>query len=359
MEKSKYFVNPDIRKAETLPAEAFTSKEFLDLEIEKIFMRSWLWAPCCTPKENEWAPFEILGRKFFLMCDESGTIRAFPNACTHKWRQLAEEKGTGSKIICRYHGRQFGLDGSFIAQARCVGLEDFPRQCDSLQSVPFRKVYDFAFVGIGQTQPHLDGVFSPVNNHLFDLPLDEMTLVAAYHASIDGNWKYHLDNYVDELHLKFVHGGKGGLASETDIDTYQTKLFSHSTVRLVYAKNNDDGFMLAGFPRPLFGVWWHIFPNLTVNIWKGGISINAYEPDLGNPHKTNLVVRHYAWNKKDFDATRSKWAKMRVDDEDLNVVAGVQKVIRHTPVPRGRFTPDGEAACHWFQQKIYEMIFEK
>lgn len=340
-----------------MPPAAFTSKDFLALEIEKIFERSWLWAPCDIPKEKEWAPFELLGRKMFLMCDDGGAVRAFPNACTHKWRQLVEKKGGGSRIVCRYHGRQFSTDGRFLMQTRCEGLKDFPREADNLKYFSYGGKFGFPFVSFGTPDCGLDELLGPLCWNLFCLPVEEMTAVYSGSTLIEGNWKYHLDNYVDELHLKFVHGGKGGLADETDIGTYTTVLHPHSTVRWVYTKYPEDGFILKDFPRPLFGLWWHIFPNLTVNIWKGGISLNAYEPDLEDPSKTNLVVRHYAWDKKEFADARKRWDEMHVDTEDLEVVGGVQKVIRHTPAPRGRFTPDGEAACHWFQRKIYEKLF--
>jgi hypothetical protein len=44
----EFSVDPDISRAESLPAAAFVDSEFLDLELGTIFAKTWLVAP----KEN-------------------------------------------------------------------------------------------------------------------------------------------------------------------------------------------------------------------------------------------------------------------------------------------------------------------
>ena len=357
LDKNRFFVDPDIAKAESLPPEAFTSKEFLELEIEKIFKRFWLFAPVEIPRgKNKWAPFDILERKLFLAADEAETLRVFPNACTHKWSGLIREKGSGTKIICPYHGRQFDLGGKFIFQPRCGALEYFPRAEDNLKNLRSDRRYNFLFVNFDGPVVSLGEIFNPISRFLFYSPIEDAVPCGPEKIKIDGNWKSHIDNYVDESHLLFVHQD---LVRETEIASYETKLYKFTSARWVYAKDPEDGFGLPGFSKPIFGFWWHIFPNITINVWKGGISVNSYEPDLEDPGKTNLIICNYIWNKKEFEKIRKKWAKMTVDKEDLDVVGGVHGVIKHTPAPRGRFTPDGERACHWFQHLVHESIFEK
>lgn len=43
--KSDFFVDPDISRAETLPAAAFTDPEYLELELQTVFARMWLLVP--------------------------------------------------------------------------------------------------------------------------------------------------------------------------------------------------------------------------------------------------------------------------------------------------------------------------
>ena len=41
--KNTIFIDPDIRKAETLPASFYKNSETFDLLKEKIFLKSWQW----------------------------------------------------------------------------------------------------------------------------------------------------------------------------------------------------------------------------------------------------------------------------------------------------------------------------
>src|SRR2546426_1079726 len=40
-----FFVDPDIRRAESLPDSAFTDPDFLELEMETIFNKTWMFVP--------------------------------------------------------------------------------------------------------------------------------------------------------------------------------------------------------------------------------------------------------------------------------------------------------------------------
>src|SRR5262245_20077761 len=123
-----YRVDADIRKAETLPAEAFTDPAFLDRELETIFKTSWLLVP--EPAAGEDArpyadklktrgsrlPFTLLERPLFLQRDWKGRLRCFPNVCTHAWHTLVPGPDRQRSITCPQHGRQFDLEGRYISQ---------------------------------------------------------------------------------------------------------------------------------------------------------------------------------------------------------------------------------------------------
>ncbi len=78
----EFFVDPDIGKAETLPAYAFDDPDVLALELKTIFSRAWLLVPEeASPKDGSVGsaeflnapgarlPFSILGRRLF--CNEA------------------------------------------------------------------------------------------------------------------------------------------------------------------------------------------------------------------------------------------------------------------------------------------------
>ncbi len=45
IDEKEFYVDPDIKRAETLPANAFDDVDFLSLELKIIFARTWLLVP--------------------------------------------------------------------------------------------------------------------------------------------------------------------------------------------------------------------------------------------------------------------------------------------------------------------------
>ena len=122
-----FFVHKDIEQAESLPTEAFQSHDLLALEREKLFKNAWLMLPeptresysndrrSTTQRVSEpgsHAPLELEGRPLFLKRDAQGTLRLFPNVCTHAWYPLVTECGTSKGVVCGQHGPRLPFDGS-------------------------------------------------------------------------------------------------------------------------------------------------------------------------------------------------------------------------------------------------------
>src|SRR5712692_10690302 len=101
LDESKYFVDSNIGRAESLPASAFTSEEFLQLELRNIFSKTWLLVPDQGGKGSaslsdllrapgSRVPFSLLGKPMFLQRGSGRTLNCFPNVCTHAWHLLVE-----------------------------------------------------------------------------------------------------------------------------------------------------------------------------------------------------------------------------------------------------------------------------
>src|SRR5436190_5938758 len=136
-------INNDIRKAETLPTDFYTSKEYFEQSKEKIFARSWQLAGSLeeikTPGQT--FPFTLLqgylDEPLLLTRDANDQVHCISNVCTLRGNLVCEKGGIEKNIRCRYHGRRFSLDGSFIAMPEFEGVENFPSEKDNLAGVPF------------------------------------------------------------------------------------------------------------------------------------------------------------------------------------------------------------------------------
>ncbi|HEX9430082.1 MAG TPA: SRPBCC family protein [Candidatus Bathyarchaeia archaeon] len=379
----EFFVDPNINRAESLPASAFVDPEFLELELGTIFAHTWLLAPRENDSQDGLAtstdpigktgsrvPFNLLGKPFFLQRGQHGRLNCFPNVCTHAWHPLVGSSSVGGAIICPQHGRQFDNEGRFVAQAGFEKVDGFPRESDHLRNVHVDEWGQWVFVStsdplapfrefIETVQQSVPGIkLASLRRHRFDGEVRE----------VDGNWKQHAWNYMDNFHIKFVHKGPGGLADAIDLSSYRTELYKFSALQWAYARDEKNGFdpqLLADRfldpknpTRKVFALWWFIFPNITLNFYPWGLSVNVYMPISGKPDKTLFLWFQYALDEEKFQRRNSTWLSDQVDAEDIEAIGLVNTGAKSGFAPRGRFAPSEETGPHWFHRLAYETIFE-
>src|SRR3989442_8268438 len=157
-----FFVDQDIRRAESLPDSAFTDPDFLELEMETILNKTWMLVPHhgspsrsavlteLLNKPGSRIPFSLMGKPLFLQRNSKKEINCFPNVCTHAWHPLVESPSTGGSIVCPQHGREFDSDGRFRFHRGFEKLEDFPRESDNLRKLPLENWGPIAAVSLGE-----------------------------------------------------------------------------------------------------------------------------------------------------------------------------------------------------------------
>ena len=85
-----------VREAETLPPAAYTSAEFYQREVERIFSREWNFMGRADHlrEPGDYAAFEFVGVPLIIVRDRQGGLRAFSNSCRHRGTQLVEGEGS-------------------------------------------------------------------------------------------------------------------------------------------------------------------------------------------------------------------------------------------------------------------------
>jgi choline monooxygenase len=371
-------VDDDIRIAETLPARAFTDETIAQRERETIFARHWLMLPERTTLERRddgrtlaeqvaargsRTPLSFLDRSLFLQRGwDDDALRLFPNACTHAWYPLVHGPSRGNAIACGQHGRKFDCAGRFLSQPGFKDLPSFPRACDHLRA---SRVIDWGgFLFTSLDAPHVEHAeaFAEIDASLAKMPLEGMRLAPLDHEIRDvaGNWKQHAWNYMDSFHVTYIHRAPGGLADAIDMSSYRTELHRWSALQWAYARDASAGFDPDELPdrfrdpagRRVFALWWFVFPNLTLNVYPWGLSVNLYLPVPGKPDTTRFCWFHRVRDAQKYARRDRDWLSAQVDAEDVDAMAQVQRGLRSGVTPRGRFAPDGERGPHWFHHLV-------
>jgi choline monooxygenase len=371
-------VDDDIRRAETLPPAAFVDPAFAERELETIYRRSWQLVPergdADDPRplveqvgaRGTRVPATLVGRPVFLQRGwDDDALRMFPNSCTHAWFRLVPGPSRGPTLVCGQHGRRFDCAGRFVSQPGFgKDLPDFPRACDHLTPIPVGSWRQLLFAAIEPAVP-LAQLFAPVDASLARFPTAlERVAGAGEVRDVPGNWKQHAWNFLDRFHVAFVHRAPGGLADAVDLATYQTELHGDAVLQWAYASDAADGFDPALLPerfadakgRRVFALWWFVFPNLTLNFYPWGLSVNLYAPGP-RPEVTRFHWYHWVLDKAAYAERDRRWLSAQVDAEDLDALAQVSRGLLAPGVPRGRFAPAEEIAAHWFHRRVYRGVF--
>jgi nitrite reductase/ring-hydroxylating ferredoxin subunit len=190
--------------------ERYISREFYDLEMEKLWPRVWQIA--CReeeiPNPGDYFEYEIGEESILVVRSDRDTIKAFFNACTHRGTRLASGIGNfaNDEVRCRYHAWRWDLDGS---TKEIVDRDDFgetvPESAVRLGDVEVGRWGGFVFV-------NMDPNCVPLEEYLGDIPrllapyhYDQMRFRAYLTTVFDCNWKIVIDSFNESYHPQGTH----------------------------------------------------------------------------------------------------------------------------------------------------------
>src|SRR3712207_2409421 len=122
-----------VNLAVTLIPDAYTSRDFFELEREKVFASSWVVVGFTSQvqKTGQVIVAEVAGRSIIVTRDKQGELRAFHNVCRHRAAKLLDD-GTrmvrNNRIRCPYHSWTYDLEG------KCLGTPLLDRKSTRLNS---------------------------------------------------------------------------------------------------------------------------------------------------------------------------------------------------------------------------------
>lgn len=125
-------VHPDIAQARTLATGFYTGAQHFEAAKERIFAQSWQYVGHVyeLTEDRSARPLTLLenylDEPLVLVRDSEARIHCLSNVCTHRGNILVNAPCRVDKLRCRFHGRQFQLDGRFASMPEFSGVMDFP-----------------------------------------------------------------------------------------------------------------------------------------------------------------------------------------------------------------------------------------
>jgi choline monooxygenase len=336
----QFEINADIRRASTLPAEFYLDPVMFERSKEAIFARTWQFI-AGSDLSNGLTPINLLPDFLdepLLIAGNNGETVCLSNVCTHRGKVLVEEPCEASLIRCGYHGRRFSLDGKFLSMPEFEEVVGFPSPKDDLARINFAERSGFRFVSLDPVAP-FDDFVADAAKHITNLDPGGLKFTGRREYRVNAHWALYCENYLEGFHIPYVHAE---LNKVVNYGTYTTDTFRYSSLQTGYG---DGGSVAA---RYLF-----IFPNIMINFYPWGISVNVVRPI--SPAETAVEFLTYVADDSavgtgaggDLDA---------VELEDEAVVESVQQGIRSRFYDRGRYSPSREQGTHHFHRLIAEFM---
>ncbi|MEK8031003.1 aromatic ring-hydroxylating dioxygenase subunit alpha [Ideonella sp. DXS29W] len=360
---TRWQVHPDVARAETLDKAFYLDPAVQTLQREHLFARSWQWLGDVHDAAVPGALWPrtllpgCLDEPLLLSCDSAGELRCLSNVCTHRGNLLVQEPRQGQKQIrCGYHSRRFELDGRMVFMPEFQQAQDFPRPCDHLPQLAWQVWGGHAFVALESPWASFDEVFGPLRDRLGWLPLGDFRLdpSASRDYEFDAHWALYVENYLEGLHIPFVHPA---LTQALDLTQYSYELLPWANLQLAVARDDELAFDLPAGSldqgRRIAAYYYWVFPNLMLNFYPWGLSVNQVLP--AGPSRTRVLFRSYVW-EPDLQGQGAGGALHQVEMEDEAVVMTVQQGLRSRFYQRGRYSPTREQGVHHFHRLIGQVL---
>ena len=378
-----------VELASTLIPDAYTSPEFNDLELDRVFAHSWV--PVCVTDElrepGSFAVVEVAGRSLIVCRTLSGELRAHHNVCRHRGARLVDEAhGRVERFFqCPYHAWAYDLEGACLgtplftpeagiphdqeAAFDMADVQSFDKADHSLYPVRVDSWGCLVFVCLDPAAPPLAAELGDLPDRLAGFRLDEHRLLRRVDYEIAANWKLVGENFMEYYHLPWVHPGLVKVSPLKAHHRWQgTGMYVGFCTSPIAANTDDGGWQ--GMPAlstlneddatSARFVW--LFPNIALNALPNHTFLLLARPDgAGRTREVAYLLAHpevceRAGDRLDpeIDGLLAFWDE--VNQEDIAIVERVQAGVSDPAYTGGRMCYRFEESVHRFQNMLIDRM---
>jgi len=189
-----------------LAQDFYTDPEIYEQDIQRIFLKSWLYAGHLSeiPQVGDWFLFEFAGESVIIARSSEDEVNALLNVCRHRGSRVCiESKGCSKILRCRYHGWSYDLKGRLKAAAHMD--ESFDKSAIGLKKIHVELLDGLIFVNFADQPAAFSDVREGLSDCLAPYELENTKVAHRQSYPIASNWKLAVENYCECYHCAPAH----------------------------------------------------------------------------------------------------------------------------------------------------------
>jgi choline monooxygenase len=341
--------------AYTIPAGWYTDARVGDLERNTVFARNWqvVGRTDQIAKPGQFLTASVAGEPIVVVRGSDNQLRAFFNVCRHHAMSVMNEPaGQAQHLRCPYHGWTYSLEGDLRGVTEFEGVCNFDRAQNGLVPVRVATWEQFVFVNLEEHPAPLEDFLGELVARAKPLDLSALKFFERRSYTLDCNWKVYVDNYLDGgYHVPHMHKG---LNSVLDYTNYTIENLERCSVQSSPVTIDSSSEATAAATRKgdrAFYFWQ--YPNFMLNWYEGYLDTNLVIPL--DPGRCEVVFDFYFG---DISTPQLEYVRKsievseRVQQEDIDICAGVQRGLGSRAYQAGRLSVRREAGEHLFHRLL-------
>ena len=199
--------------AKTLPPWCYTSDEFFEREVERIFLHTWNFVAREDelPNAGDFLVLDMFGESIIVIRSSAGPINAFVNACPHRGTRILSEQGHCRAMVCPYHGWTFDHNGRLKGARGMEKTHQFDLNEHGLTPIRLERWDGFMFINFDHEAESLHEHLGDITEKFASYNLSDMVCVRRKEYDLKCNWKIFMENAMEDYHTPVVHRSSIGL----------------------------------------------------------------------------------------------------------------------------------------------------
>jgi phenylpropionate dioxygenase-like ring-hydroxylating dioxygenase large terminal subunit len=194
------------RSGYALEQPFYVDADIYTRDIEKVFMRSWLYAGHLSeiPDIGDYFLFDFANESIIVIRNAAEEISALVNVCRHRGSRVClEHTGRASRLTCQYHGWTYALNGDLVGAAQMA--DSFDKAGSGLRRIHLRCLQGLIFVNFSDRPSPFEAIESDLAECLEAYDLGHAKVAHRQSYPIAANWKLAVENYCECYHCAPAH----------------------------------------------------------------------------------------------------------------------------------------------------------